>query len=117
MEKYADDVTTMEECLANKENGTLWGIFMGVLGDFGFGYNYWITQYNETYFTAPSPVSSTMVINAQLYMLGIIIYVLLAVSIYTGFYSVENKYQIGKEKVSDWYDDITQKPSKKKGVE
>jgi hypothetical protein len=117
MEDYADDILTLEQCWANMDNGSFAGQFYGVMGQEGYGYSFYMNYYNITEFAVvPNPVSSFDVISAQAIMMGIVIYTLFLVSIYTASYSVKSKYQVSEDKVSKWYDDITQKPGKKGAV-
>jgi hypothetical protein len=114
MEAYADEILTLEQCWANMDNGSFAGQFYGVMGEEGYGYSTFLAMNNITEFAVvPAPVSTLDVISAQAIMMGIIIYTLLIVSLYTASYSVKNKYQVSEDKVSKWYDEITQKSGKK----
>jgi hypothetical protein len=117
MLEYADDILTLEQCWANMDNGSYAGQFYGVMGAEGYGYSWYMNYYGITEFAVvPNPVSTVDVISAQAIMMGIIIYTLLIVALYTATYSVKSKYQVSEDKVSKWYDEITQKPGKKGAI-
>jgi len=110
------EIFTLEQCWANMDNDTFAGQFYGVMSEEGFTYTHFVEENNLDYVGIPGPINSMDVLSAQSIMMGMVIYTLLIVAIYTASYSVKSKYQVSEDKVSKWYDEITQKPGKKGDV-